>query len=108
MSKYTHKEWLAELEKRFGDNSLNWAFVCPACGKVSTLQEFKDAGAEPSDSYQTCIGRHTGKGAPTKDSIDGCNWCAFGLFGTAGRGDVVIADDGSEIDVFKMALAGVE
>jgi len=38
---------------------MKWAFKCPACGKVSTIQEFKDAGADPNDAYQTCIGRHT-------------------------------------------------
>lgn len=101
--KYTHQEWLAELEKRFGDNNLNWAFVCPACGKVSTFREFKDAGAKLNDAYQTCIGRHTGKGSPTKDSKEGCNWCAYGLFGTLGKGDVVVTEAGKEIQVFSMA-----
>lgn len=101
--KYTHQEWLAELASRFGDNNLNWSFECPACGKVSTLQEFKNAGASPDDAYQTCIGRHTGKGPPTKGSKDGCNWCAYGLFGTLGKGDVVVTEGGSEVSVFSMA-----
>ncbi|OQA48395.1 MAG: hypothetical protein BWY46_01402 [Firmicutes bacterium ADurb.Bin300] len=101
--KYTQEEWLAELKKRFGDDKTKWAFKCPACGKVSTGQEFKDAGAEPNDIYQTCIGRHTGKGSPTKDSKDGCDWAAFGLFGTLGKGDIVVTGEGKEIEVFSMA-----
>ncbi len=104
--KYTHQEWLAELKRRFGENNLKWAFTCPACGKISTLQEFKDAGATPDDAYQTCIGRHTGKGAPDKNSKDGCNWCAYGLFGTLDRGDTVITDSGKEVAVFRMAEGG--
>lgn len=103
--KYTLKEWQDEGKRRFGNNVENWAFKCPACGKVSTGQEFKDAGATPNDMYQTCIGRHTGKGTPTKDSKEGCNWAAFGLFGTLNGGDTVVAEDGKEIQVFSMAEA---
>lgn len=101
--KYTHAEWLAELKSRFGEDPMKWAFKCPACGKVSTIQEFKDAGADPNDTYQTCIGRHTGKGSPTKDSKDGCNWAAFGLFGTLSGGDVIVTEEGKEVQVFSMA-----
>lgn len=101
--KYTHPEWLTELKNRFGEDMMKWAFKCPACGKVSTMQEFKDAGAEPNDSYQTCIGRFTGKGSPTKDSKEGCNWAAFGLFGTLSGGDVIITEAGKEVPVFSMA-----
>ena len=101
--KYTHTEWLSELKERFGDDLTKWAFVCPACGKVSTVQEFKDAGADPNDAYQTCIGRHIGKG---------CNWAAFGLFKTlngrdrqprTARGDVIVTEDKKEVPVFSMA-----
>jgi hypothetical protein len=102
MAKYTQKEWLNELRNRFGKDTKNWAFVCPACGKVSTVQEFLDAGADVNDSYQSCIGRFTGKGSP-KEGQDGCNWAAYGLFGTCGKGDTVISEDGKEIDVFAMA-----
>ena len=101
--KYTHPEWLTELKNRFGEDMMKWAFKCPACGKVSTMQEFKDAGAEPNDSYQTCIGRFTGKGSPTKDSKEGCNWAAFGLLGTLSGGDVIITEAGKEVPVFSMA-----
>lgn len=32
---------------------------------------------------------------------DGCDWASFGLFGTLGKGDIVVDEDGSEIEVFK-------
>ena len=101
--RYTQEEWNAELKNRFGDDMMNWAFKCPACGKVSTAREFKEAGATPNDVYSTCIGRHTGQGSPTKDSKNGCNWAAFGLFGTLSGGDIVVTEDGKEIAVFNMA-----
>lgn len=34
---------------------------------------------------------------------DGCDWASFGLFGALGKGDIVVDEDGSEIEVFKMA-----
>lgn len=100
---YTLKEWKAELKRRFGDNIEDYKFVCPACEKVSSGGEFKKAGAEPDDIYQNCIGRFTGKKAAKDDSKDGCNWAAYGLFGTFGKGDVVITEDGEKVAVFKMA-----
>jgi hypothetical protein len=95
---YTLEQWKEEGKRRFGADIENWKFVCPKCGRVSTGKEFKDAGAEPSDMYQTCIGRHKGKLAP-----GGCDWAAFGLFGTLGKGDVVVLPDGKEKDVFAFA-----
>lgn len=103
MKTYTLKEWLEEGEKRFGPDKLKWAFKCPACGKVSTIQEFKNAGAEPNDAYQKCIGRFTGKGAPIINSKDGCNWAAFGLLGTLNGGAKVITENGDSVNVFDFA-----
>ena len=103
MVDYTYQEWLAEVKKRFGDDPNNWAFACPACGKVSTIKEFKNAGADPNDAYQACIGRYTGKGAPVKDSKEGCNWVAFGVLGTLDGGDMVTTSDGKRVRVFSMA-----
>lgn len=68
----TAEEWREEGSRRFGLAPEGWKFVCPACGRVNTGQEFKDAGAEPKDMYQCCIGRF--------DKTKGCDWAAFGLF----------------------------
>ena len=103
--KYTLIEWREEGNRRFGDDIEDWKFVCPACGRVNTGQEFKDLGATPDDSYTTCIGRHNGKGVtPNKsDPKYGCDWAAFGLFGTMGKGDIVVTDDGKETHIFAFA-----
>ena len=104
---YTFEKWQAEGNRRFGDDIANWRFICPACGRVNRGQEFKEAGASPDDMYKTCIGRHNGKGVDGMNKHKtppehGCNWAAFGLFGTLGKGDTVIKD-GNNIDVFAFA-----
>jgi len=108
--KYTIEEWRAEGKRLFGDDYRDWRYVCPACGRINTGREFEVAGAAPNDSYSTCIGRHNGKGvkgialkkgAPPPET--GCDWAAFGLFGTLGAGCVVVNDEGIETEVFSFA-----
>lgn len=101
-------EWLAKGAELFGTNILNWAFICPMCGKISTGKDFKDLGVDPNHIYNTCIGRYNGKGisglsfkGDTPPEF-GCDWAAFGILKTFGRGDIVIKDD-HEINVFKFA-----
>ena len=72
------KEWLDEGKRRFGDVR-NWRFKCPMCGKEYSVQEFVD-------------------GNP-----DGCNWCAYGFLGTAGKGRLIEAEDGTVVEVFRFA-----
>ena len=69
---YTKAEWLAEGTRLFGNDARSWRFRCPKCGNVATGKEFEDAGGQPNDIYQKCIGRLV----PDK----GCDWAAFGLF----------------------------
>lgn len=100
MIKQTLDEWKKEAESRFGDKTAHWKFVCPRCGNTQSPQDFVDAGVDKeeaaSDSYQGCIGRKV------KDK--GCDWAAYGLFGTMGKGRIVIApDDGREVEVFDFA-----
>lgn len=76
----TAEEWRKEGERRFGKYPEDWKFKCPACGRINTGREFKNAGAQPNSMYCECIGRYTGKGAPTKADGSGCNWAAYGLF----------------------------
>ena len=65
-------DYVAEAVKRFGSDPADWKFVCPACGRVNSGKEFKEAGCEPNDMWQNCIGRY--------DKSKGCNWAAYGLF----------------------------
>lgn len=103
-------EWLAEGKRRFGDDVTAWRFVCPMCGKVYSVQEFIDAGGKggPNGAYQECIGRYKGAGSPgAKDgNPDGCNWVAYGLLGTCGKGRVILTTDGWAVEVFHFAGEG--
>jgi len=109
--RYTLDEWREEGERRFGGDIDNWAFDCPKCGRTSAVREFKEAGAGPDDAYSTCIGRHNGKGldgygcGEGSKPEHGCNWAAFGLFGTLGKGDKVVNEAGEEVEVFRFAEA---
>jgi hypothetical protein len=101
MAEYTEKEWKKILTERFGENILDWKFKCPACGKITSGAEFKEVGAKPNDIFQKCIGNFKGQGKPDpENNQERCNWKAYGLFKL---GDVVIADEGNEIDVFPIA-----
>lgn len=72
-------EWNKKGVELFGEDRMKWKFVCPACEKVQTPEDFrpyKDKGADPNDAYQQCIGRSTGgRKGPQK-----CDWAAYGLF----------------------------
>ena len=104
-------DWLEEGKRLFGPDPLDWRFVCPICGRVYTAREHKEAGSDgPNKAYLECIGRYLEAGSfdPRKGNENGCDWCAYGLFGTAGKGRLVEAEDGCVVDVFQFAEAGHE
>ncbi|WP_019060040.1 VVA0879 family protein [Streptomyces prunicolor] len=88
---FTIDELWEEARARFGQDSLNWAFVCPGCKDVATGLDFRKAleerprelpngkVAQYSDFLsQECIGRTLG--ALSKGySGRGCKWAAYGL-----------------------------
>jgi hypothetical protein len=99
----TLEQWREEGKRLFGDDVKKWEFVCPACGHVSNVQQFLDIGAEVDDAYNVCIGRKNGKGEDGmkgKDKGNGCNWAAYGLFGTLSKGITVLTPKGDKTDVF--------
>ena len=63
-----------------------------------------EAGSSGANSaYLECIGRYPKAGPfnPKNGNENGCDWCAFGLFGTVGKGRIVEAEDGSVVEVFQ-------
>ena len=102
----TRDEWLAEGERLFGKDVEKWRVRCPMCGKVSTVKEFKDAGASgPDCAFVECIGRYTGKGTPPeKPDGKGCNWAAYGLFGIPRDDKIIVTfEDGNKMSAFPFA-----
>jgi hypothetical protein len=104
--KMTYGEWMAEGKKLFGDNFDNWRFVCPICGNVAAIADFKpfkDQGATPDTAANECIGRFIGSKykafGTSKEVGKPCDYALFGLFRLPG---VLIAmPDGKE----RMAFA---
>ncbi|MDO4314665.1 MAG: VVA0879 family protein [Oscillospiraceae bacterium] len=105
MAKQTLAEWRTEAIRRFGKDPASWAFQCPACGKVSTVRDFVTLGKGPNEATQNCIGRYNGHMRPASQAGDGqgCDWAAYGLFGSCGKGRIVIAEDDTEVEVFDFA-----
>ncbi|TCT21176.1 VVA0879 family protein [Thiobaca trueperi] len=78
----THAEWIAEGRRRFGDDMMNWRFVCPACGHVAAARDWKDAGAPPNAVAFSCVGRWlpTAREAFADAGHGPCNYAGGGLF----------------------------
>lgn len=108
LTKTSLADWMEEGKKHFGENFDDWKFECPACGHIQSIKDFVDVGADRNDSYQECIGRKIGKGSPQKGDSTGCNWAAYGFFGTCGKGRIVVTEDGKEIEVFQFALSNIK
>lgn len=98
MIRQTLKDWLKEAEDKFvapgSQDRGAIAFQCPRCGGIQTLKDFKDRELDPQLAYQECLGRH--------DESLGCNWSAYGLLKTLGKGRIVV-HDGGEMEVFDFA-----
>lgn len=91
MIKQTLEEWKQEGLDRFGSVD-EIVFTCPKCGRHTKVKEFRKFTDDINVAYQECLGRYT-------DEID-CNWAAYGLFRTLGKGRIVISPNGKETEVF--------
>lgn len=94
----THEEWLTEGERLFGADIMKWQFVCPACGNIQTMKDFKALGADPQLVYQSCIGRHHKPMAKLVKGKQPCDWAAYGLLNFCPI--LVSRDDGEAVRVF--------
>ena len=82
----TKAEWKAEGERRFGKDIMKWRFVCPSCGHVASLQDWKDAGAPANAAAFSCVGRWLGEAREAffvadKTKPGPCNYAGGGLIG---------------------------
>lgn len=79
---------------------VGYRFICPMCGNVASADDFKKAGANPGRVAKECIGRTMDQMPKPKKGKKPCDWAAFGLFGTLGKGLVVVMPDGKEVQTF--------
>lgn len=102
-TEYTHQEWMAEAARRFGPDPLGWTFVCPVCGHVATVGDWKSAGASEGAVAFSCVGRNTGAGSAMDGQPGPCNYAGGGLFRL--NPVTVTTEDGAENQVFDFAPA---
>lgn len=80
---YTEAEWAAEARRRFGDDVMQWRFICPVCQHVPAVQEWKDEGVLGAAGF-SCIGRWTGGreafGGSDPSDRGPCDYAGGGLF----------------------------
>ena len=99
-------DWLAEARELFGDNVDDWKFVCPMCGNIQSVADFRklhDEGhkTNPEDAYFNCIGRYIGgRSAFLEDKKEGppCDYTLGGLFCMA---KTFVNKDGKDHPVFE-------
>lgn len=85
--KLTFEEWESKGIELFGEDKMQWRFVCPACHHVASTQDYKDAGAPEGAVGVSCIGRWT-KPVRRAFSLDDvgdpeghpCDYAGYGLF----------------------------
>lgn len=100
--RYSHEEWMAEAKRRFGESFMQWKFVCPVCGHVQSVQDYKDAGAEEGMIAYSCIGRLIpgSKDAFQENAKGPCTYAGGGLFRL---NPVTVVRGGEEHYVFDFA-----
>jgi hypothetical protein len=80
--KMTEAEWNVEGERLFGKDRLLWKFVCPICGHVAAVQDWKAAGAPIGAVAFSCIGRYQKKARKAfgEKGPGPCDYAGGGLF----------------------------
>lgn len=79
--KMTRAEWTAEGYRRFGSDVAAWRFVCPCCGHVASVADWKAAGATDGEIAFSCIGRRVGPAREAfGEGVGPCDYAGGGLF----------------------------
>lgn len=76
----TMEEWHAEGVRRFGTDEMRWRFICPSCGHVASVQDYKDAGAPENVVAFSCVGRWLPNAVQILEKPGPCNYAGGGLF----------------------------
>ena len=101
----TLDEWRARGVELFGEDMMDWQFVCPACGHVASGRDWKDAGAREGEIAYSCIGRRTENPRPAFGKGPGpCDYAGGGLIGL--NPVTVVVNEKKTLDVFAFAAPG--
>lgn len=76
----TREKWHKRGVELFGQDEMKWRFVCPSCGHVASIQDYKDAGAPQGAVAFSCIGRYLPNARNAFGTGPGpCNYTGGGL-----------------------------
>lgn len=79
----TRDEWLSKGRDLFGEDMKQWQFVCPGCGHVQLVEDFrqyKEQGATPDSARNECIGRYSkGRSWAFEKKGQPCDYAGYGL-----------------------------
>ena len=78
----TLEEWNAEGERKFGPDRMKWRFVCPVCGHVAMVKDWREAGASEGAVAFSCVGRWIdgSRKAFEERGVGPCTYAGGGLF----------------------------
>lgn len=94
------EDWVKRGTQLFGPDMMKWRFVCPACGNIAAVEDFrpfKNKGAKPDSATHDCIGRYDGHLHVDMGAGKPCNYTGYGLFDLC---PVRVIDNGEEIRCF--------
>lgn len=78
----SEQEWNGQGEALFGADRMAWRFVCPSCGHVASVADWKAAGAPAEAAAFSCVGRWVGGNEAFGGPGTGpCNYAGGGLIG---------------------------
>lgn len=97
-------EWIAEATRRFGNDPMDWRFVCPVCKHEAAARDWHAARAPEGAIAFSCVGRWTGAGTGfgKQGASKPCNYTGGGLFRL---NPVRVVHEGIEHQVFAFADA---
>jgi hypothetical protein len=99
-------DWNKEGENLFGKNMMDWKFVCPSCGYVASIQDWKNVGAREGHVAYSCVGRWMDNPNTMFKKKNGgpCDYAGGGLF--ALNPVQVMRTDGTVRQTFEFAKGG--
>jgi len=77
----TETQYCKDAKLLFGEDMMKWRFICPACGHIASIEDYKNAGTTQGAIAFSCVGRwlperqtmYTKNGGP-------CDYAGGGLF----------------------------
>ncbi len=103
----TKEEWEAKGKELFGKDYMEWRFVCPGCGHIQAVKDFrqyKEQGANPNSATCECVGRYSGGKSWMRDNPrktgEPCDYAGYGLLRIS---PVTVVDNDKEIHTFAFA-----